>query len=67
MYEKPKKYRYYLLLMIICFAIAILSFAGVILQSDMTGRVIFGLVWAFVGIGWLGRYVTWVRKEKRGE
>ncbi len=39
---------------IICFVIAALAFAGVILAGDWVGRVIFGVVWVALGIVWLG-------------
>ena len=41
---------------IICFVIAALAFAGVILVGDWVGRVIFGVVWVALGIVWLGSY-----------
>jgi len=43
--------------MVVCFAIAALAFGGVILRDDMAGRMIFGVVWALLGIVWLGRLV----------
>ena len=50
--------------MIISFAIAAISFAGVILKNDLVGRLIFGFVWVIVGIGWLGQYRYLKNKEK---
>ena len=38
------------------FAISIVAFSGLILRSDVTGRIIFGLVWAALGVVWLGSY-----------
>ncbi|MDH3267973.1 MAG: hypothetical protein OEM46_03875 [Ignavibacteria bacterium] len=33
--------------------IAILSFTGIILNNDITGRIIFGLCWSMITIGWI--------------
>ena len=41
---------------VICFAIAALSVAGVILSGDLVGRLVFGVVWVAVGVVWLGSY-----------
>jgi len=41
---------------VICFGIAVLALTGVILAGDLTGRIIFGVVWTALGIVWLGSY-----------
>jgi len=45
---------WFLIATIICFAIAVLALTGVILRGDVVGRVIFGCVWALLGVVWLG-------------
>ncbi len=44
--------------MIICFGIAAISFSGVMLKDDMTGRMLFGIVWASLGVIWFGEYIA---------
>ncbi|GEM_PF-2976837 len=39
-----------------CFAISAVTFGGLILKADITGRVIFGAVWAVLGVVWLGGF-----------
>jgi hypothetical protein len=39
-----------------CFAISVVAFSGLILTSDVIGRIIFGVVWAALGVVWLGSY-----------
>ena len=41
---------------VICFAISATAFGGVILRLDATGRAVFGIVWAALGVIWLGSY-----------
>jgi len=41
---------------VICLAIAIVAFGGLILKNDKTGRVIFGSAWTLLGTVWLGGY-----------
>ena len=53
----------FLVAMIICFIIAVLAFSGVILKGDAAGRLIFGVVWIFLGIVWLGWYISGFRKS----
>lgn len=39
----------------ICFAVAVIAFAGLILSKDAIGRVIFGAAWTALAVVWLGR------------
>ena len=57
MSKKNKKALVWACLSAICFVIAALSFTGVILARDNTGRLIFGFAWSFIGLSWLGRYL----------
>ena len=41
---------------VVCLAISAVAFGGLILKADITGRVIFGAVWAVLGVVWLGGY-----------
>ncbi len=43
-------------LAIIAFAIAAISFFGIILKNDLVGRLIFGATWTFLGVVWLGQF-----------
>ncbi len=58
---KPK---HYMIVTIVSFVIAAISFSGVILKNDAVGRLIFGFVWLLVGIGWFGQYFHSTKKEK---
>lgn len=49
---------------IIAFAIAGISFFGVILKNDLVGRLLFGFTWSFIGVWWLGQYI---QKKKKSE
>jgi len=42
-------------LSLISYLIAAISFSGIILKEDFTGRLIFGIVWVVIGLGWLIR------------
>jgi len=39
-----------------CFGIAAVALAGVVLGGDLVGRLVFGAVWIALGIVWLGAY-----------
>ena len=56
MAELNMKPEHYMIAMIVSFVIVATIFSGVILKNDVVGRLIFGLVWVLVGIGWLGQY-----------
>ncbi len=51
---------------VICFAVAAIAFAGLILSKDATGRVIFGATWTALAVVWLGRLVVIVKREEPG-
>ena len=57
MTKNDKKARVWACLASVCFMIAVLSFTGVILARDTTGRLIFGFAWSFIGLSWFGRYL----------
>ncbi len=38
---------------LIAFLIAALSLTGIVLKTDLTGRVIWGVIWGLIGVGWL--------------
>lgn len=52
-------------LIILCFAMAVLSFLGVGTMDEPNGRLIFGLLWICVGILSIIRYLMERRKEDR--
>ena len=54
--EKTPRRPMFLWAMIVCFVIAALALTGVILRDDVTGRVIFGVMWTALGFVWLGSY-----------
>jgi hypothetical protein len=55
----------WILLAIVSFIIAALALSGVILARDMTGRVIYGVLWTAIGLSWIGRYVVVRRKAEQ--
>ena len=44
------------------FGIAFVSFNGIILHDDFTGRMIFGITWTLIGFLWLKNLIP-ARKE----
>jgi len=54
----------WILLSGVSFTIAFLALGGVILSRDATGRLIYGILWSLVGLGWLARYIIPRRKLK---
>lgn len=61
--NNPKKPRLFLLAAIVCAVISVLVFTGVFLKAYMTGRWIFGVVWAIMAVIWGGQYLA---KAKKG-
>lgn len=59
-----KSPRYNATFAIVAFAVSAVCFSGIVLANDLTGRLIFGLVWSFVGVLWLDQYCQ-ARKELR--
>lgn len=51
---------------VICFAVALIAFAGLILSKDAIGRVIFGATWTALAVVWLGRLPVIAKREQRG-
>ena len=51
---------------VICSAVALIAFAGLILRKDAVGRVIFGVAWTALAVVWLGRLAVIVKREQRG-
>jgi len=41
---------------LLCFAVAIVAFGGLVLRTDYAGRAIFGAAWGALGVVWLGKY-----------
>jgi hypothetical protein len=37
-------------------SIALLFISGIVLKTDIIGRILIGSLWLIVSIGWLGRY-----------
>ena len=52
---------------LLCFAVAAVAFAGVVLRTDYAGRAIFGAAWGALGIVWLGKYFIGGRRSRDGE
>ena len=46
----------FLVASVLCFLISATAFSGLILRADTTGRVLFGIVWAALGVVWLVSY-----------
>ncbi len=51
---------------IICFAVMLIAFAGLILREDAIGRVIFGATWTALAVVWLGRLAVIAKRKQRG-
>jgi hypothetical protein len=53
---------------LLCFAVAAVSFGGLILRTDYAGRAIFGAAWGALGVVWLGKYFVGGRgsRDSRG-
>lgn len=49
----------------ISFSVATLSAFGVILSSDVVGRLIFATAWGAIGLAWTGRYLVWRKRTYR--
>jgi hypothetical protein len=47
---------------LLAWAIATVSFSGIILAEDLTGRMIFGAVGTLIGVVWWGQYVQAKKK-----
>ena len=47
---------YFLILSISALSIALIFISGIVLKTDLTGRIIIGSIWLIVSIGWLGKY-----------
>jgi len=56
--------RYFAFLATGSFLMAVITFWGVFLEADLTGRIIVGIVWTLVSLGWLGQYF---RAKKTGQ
>lgn len=54
----------WVLMAVLSIAIAALALSGAIFAHDLGGRLIYGLIWSAVGIGWLSRYIL-ARKAAR--
>ncbi len=52
---------------LVCFAVAAVAFAGLILRSDYAGRAIFGAAWGALGVVWLGKYFIGSRDSREAE
>ena len=54
---KGRKTKYFSLIMaIVCFVVAAVPALGFVLQDDPIGRLIFSIVWAFLGFVWFGHF-----------
>jgi hypothetical protein len=52
---------------LLCFAVAAVAFAGVVLRTDYAGRAIFGAAWGALGVVWLGKYFIGGRRSRDSE
>ena len=56
--------KYYAFLAVGSFLITVLTFSGILfLKEDAVGRLITGLVWSLVTLGWLGHYFHACKKN----
>lgn len=57
MARRAKRRPAFLLGSALCAVLSGIAFGGVILGDDLVGRLIFGVVWAALGIVWFGVYL----------
>jgi hypothetical protein len=50
---------------ITAFLVAAIPAVGIVMKDDVTGRVIFGLMWTMVGVAWLGQFI-WAGRSNSG-
>ena len=56
--------RYYAFLAVGSFLMTVLTFSGIFfLKEDVVGRLIIGLAWSLVTLGWLGQFFHASKKE----
>lgn len=55
----------WILLAAACFVMGGLSLSGVVSRTDPNGRVIFGIGWVLIGVGWIGRYYVAKKRWQR--
>jgi hypothetical protein len=63
MVQREIKAFYYLVVIFGSFIIAAITFSGIIFKNDLTGRIIFGAIWATNGLIWLGQYIFNKKKK----
>ena len=63
--RQGKRLIVWLLLAGVSYAISVLAIAGVILKNDEVGQVIWCVMWALVGLSWLGRFFIERKKAQR--
>jgi hypothetical protein len=63
-----KSSKYYAFLSIGSLLISAISFSGIFyLKVDLTGRILVGLLWGLVSIGWIGQYFQIKKKLKQAD
>lgn len=50
--------RYYAFLAIVSFCMVVLSFTGIFMKAEITGRLIMGFAWSVVFIGWIMQLIN---------
>jgi len=51
---------------VVCFAVSLIAFTGLILSKDAIGHAIFGATWTALGAVWLGRLAVTSKHEGKG-
>lgn len=57
MNQYKKSNLYYLILSICALSISLLIISGIVLKTDLVGKIILGSLWLIVSIGWFGQYI----------
>jgi hypothetical protein len=56
MNRSEKSKLYFLILAMCALSVALLFISGIVLETDIIGRIIIGGVWLLVSFGWLTKY-----------
>lgn len=59
--------RVLLFIAIICFLVALLPVTGLILPGDLTGCIIFTVVWIALGVFWVGQHLSALKRINQSE
>ena len=66
--SKWNKSEYYFpFLTIVSLILAIIFYSGMVINNDLTGRILIGSIWLIVSIGWLSKFMNMKKVKKQVE